>query len=1332
MTWRDARRRLWKAARALLILTLVLLGASWLVVRSEWFRDRVQERLVYEIERATGGKATLRSFTVTWPGSASVQGLVVRGKEPNDAEPLLSLDAAELAFSVRSLWHRDVQLRSLKVTRPRVWVRVDASGNTNLPGPQRQATGSPLDPVFDVGIGRYEVVDGWFRLADEMRHYSGTGENIRAKLHWDAEAKGYAATVGLRLADLQRKQLKKPVRADIEAETLLLRNRIEVGRMTVAWPGVTVRAKGEVSDLRDPQVTLDCEGRVAAREVQALLGQRWGLSGDIDAEGRITMSRQAGFVLAGSARMPQARLDWQGRTLAGSVRGRFRLEPALLEFQDLMVDALGGRATGQARLVDWNRYSAQGQIRELSLERAWTWWGSENPGLNAAISGPFELTGTFGRPPGWTARAALDLAPLGSDLPIEGRIEAAIDSRTGQVVFQDSALTIAGAPLQLAGSLADGIPFRVRLDQPRALERLWRLSGATDAAPAKLDRNGWIELQGTIRGTLQDPALRGHVRFENIRIQDQPHIQDQLLSRGEADAEADRTRVTLSAIDLQTPEGVLRGEGTASLQDGKLTGTSTLEARVTFSSPSLRGLLRRANAEAAADGRVEGEGTIRGTVDQPEAAGVVRITGLEAMGEHLAALTARIQYGRQTLTANLEPTSWSGGTVRASATYRHAKDDWNQGAASFELDASAIALERIARVQEKDPQLRGVAAASLRGQWDSSGNGILRALDGSLSIRRLRHDARRGGNFDLSLSSSGSILRAQLRGDVRETPVTGNAEVRLTEGYPVQGDLQLARIDAATIEDILLGLGYDSELPVDGFTTASATFRGRLDRPESLLASVLLPTVEVRPRAEQMDTKVAEAFQLRSDGPVRLDVSRDLITVRALKVSGSGTQIEASGSIALGRRQQANLQLRGTLNLAQIRTFYPDLVATGQSRLDILIRGTPTQPDVQGKLEFEKASFALPDVAQGLTNAQGLIVFDRNRANIDTLRAETGGGTIEVSGFVGFGDQRLIYRLQGAANQIRVRRDGISLTSNAILNLAGTTDASFLSGTVTVLRAGLTENDIGALIASTRKPVTPVERAAVLRNMKVDIQVQSAPNLVFTTSLTNDVQADVNVRIKGTAANPSLLGAARLNAGEINLFGTKYSIQRGQLSFYNPARIDPVVDLDLLTVARGISVNINLSGNLSRLNFSYRSDPPLQSDQLFALLLVGRDPNTNPAVAANSPAAGANGVFQSGGNTLLGQAITAPLSTRLNRLFGVTRLKIDPQLTGLNNTPQAVLTLEQQISRDVTLTYVTNLARTNQQLVRVQWDFNRNWSGIATRDENGLFAVDLQYRTGIR
>ena len=64
-------------------------------------------------------------------------------------------------------------------------------------------------------------------------------------------------------------------------------------------------------------------------------------------------------------------------------------------------------------------------------------------------------------------------------------------------------------------------------------------------------------------------------------------------------------------------------------------------------------------------------------------------------------------------------------------------------------------------------------------------------------------------------------------------------------------------------------------------------------------------------------------------------------------------------------------------------------------------------------------------------------------------------------------------------------------------------------------------------------------------------------------------------------------------------------------------KIEPVLDLDLETEARGITVDITIAGTFSKLNITYRSDPPLQPRDIIALLTVGRTPD---AVASSSVA----------------------------------------------------------------------------------------------------------------
>ncbi len=65
---------------------------------------------------------------------------------------------------------------------------------------------------------------------------------------------------------------------------------------------------------------------------------------------------------------------------------------------------------------------------------------------------------------------------------------------------------------------------------------------------------------------------------------------------------------------------------------------------------------------------------------------------------------------------------------------------------------------------------------------------------------------------------------------------------------------------------------------------------------------------------------------------------------------------------------------------------------------------------------------------------------------------------------------------------------------------------------------------------------------------------------------------------------------------------------------------------------------------------------------------------------------------------------------------------------GPDNDPNARLTLEQQVSNNITLTYITNLARSAQEVIQFEYNINSEYTVQGIRDENGVVSFDLLIR----
>jgi translocation and assembly module TamB len=158
-----------------------------------------------------------------------------------------------------------------------------------------------------------------------------------------------------------------------------------------------------------------------------------------------------------------------------------------------------------------------------------------------------------------------------------------------------------------------------------------------------------------------------------------------------------------------------------------------------------------------------------------------------------------------------------------------------------------------------------------------------------------------------------------------------------------------------------------------------------------------------------------------------------------------------------------------------------------------------------------------------------------------------------------------------------------------------------------------------------------------------------------------------------------------------------------------------------------------VSGSRLALNeASSVADPPLQFQEIVSLLATDATSTSDPTLVAKQPAQPSQSFQQWEKSALLGKAIADPVASRLQRVFGVSQLKIDPSFTSGTDTQKATLTLQQRVASNVMFTYVTGVSDANAQTIRVEWTFSQRWAAAAMRDQNGIVSVNVMYKRQIR
>jgi len=220
------------------------------------------------------------------------------------------------------------------------------------------------------------------------------------------------------------------------------------------------------------------------------------------------------------------------------------------------------------------------------------------------------------------------------------------------------------------------------------------------------------------------------------------------------------------------------------------------------------------------------------------------------------------------------------------------------------------------------------------------------------------------------------------------------------------------------------------------------------------------------------------------------------------------------------------------------------------------------------------------------------------------------------------------------------------------------------------------------------------------------------------------VELEGTMRLRGTWERPILLGNIHLLNGEMTFRGNKYQLSRGDIIFSNPFRLDPILNVEATTTISQYEVTLDFTGAASNLSLSYRSDPPLPDSDIIALLALGST-GTESALRSSS----ANTTQGYGATALLSEAISSQLGGRIEKLFGISRFRVDPFLAGTASEQNAAarVTIEEQVGKAVTITYSSNAASQQEQVIQVQYALRRDVSIIALRDINGTYSLSVEF-----
>jgi translocation and assembly module TamB len=1290
------KRRLLIAAGVLAIIIVAGIGTIIGYLRSEAFARRARQYIVQQIEDATGAKATLGNFDWDlWRERFLLEDLTLRGQEPADGEPLAHFRSIEARIKLRTLYDRRIDLTKLTVSQPEfhIWVRPD--GTTNVPGPARKENKKPLD--FSFAIRSFEIVAGSALINEQRIDMDFSLQNLSATGNYGARPEVLETHLSFDGVFDRVPNFKLSIPYTFTADTDYTRDTLVAQHLVVTSGQSEVKLQGKVSNLLSKQATgkLDYTAKAEVRFLNYFFTDER-FSGKADAAGFMEFS-DGYFLTQGRAAADDVALDgWRATKLTGEYSYRF--PDRRLVFKDFKTSVLGGSAAGEVTVENLpgpsrvNLSVNYSGIHAADLSRAYPW----DPKYRILSTAGGKLAGWFeGKFEQFEFSGHADLKSM--QTPVSpGTIALPVDGST-DYQLRPSEARVANADLTLYSTAikADGLIHARNSDLKVSVAS----SDLKDVSFLYAEANGSGSFDGRITGPIGKPVLAGQFTLQNHTYR-QWNIQE---AAGEVQLDTQSETAGLKNVRVTEGESQAVVNGTAALSG------SPVDLRV--DSTHVAGKDLQAYAKRNIEGVLAGNLHITSLTPNLRVEGNIRADNLSVDNRFIGNASGRIRYFDPVVELDDLAIQQDRSTLNGNVSFNRMTE-----ALKFQSRVSGVDLQRFYGFGLPRSIEGTIRQATLQGDGTTSRPNIR----GNATIQNLSAYGEVFPEARVDLSTQGSTLNAVL---TTGRNITLSAHIDTTStGYPFTAE---ASFNQYPLEHI----AHWS----DGAIIASGTanLAGSLANQSGIHGNGRIDKADIRVR--QMD--------LHSTQPFTFDFDSSRLTLGAVTLGGTATMVNVKGRIGLTAAAPLDLTVNGQLDLGLIAAEYPQYTSSGTIDVQVNVGGTLQSPDIQGLATVNKANLSRSGLFTSIVDLNGRVNFDKDRITVSDFQGQVGGGTIKAQGTAQLqGGTVQAINIGLTANSVRLRGgvEGLRTVVNGDLVLRGTFASPLLEGSVQIQNLSYRSSfeDFLALLSEVNTKTAP----AAFSNLRLSLHIEGGKNITIQNQLAN-VEARVDIDLKGTVDSPSITGHIEASGGTLTFQGSRYTVTRGNIDFIDPLRIQPVIDIEAESQIRNYRVILSVTGRGDKPKLSLRSDPPLPELEIVSLMAGGQ--TREEILQQREQAAGANGqrsavpgltseqVFQSGAASILSDLLQQRVGNRLG-ILGGSKVRIEPFQVGAESNPGTRITLSQQVTKDLAITYSQDLSSNRQQVITVEYFVSRNTSVVATRDELGNLGLDVRHRTRIK
>jgi translocation and assembly module TamB len=1294
-------------------LVLLVLGIIFLF-RSQSFQNYLSRVAQEKATAAVGTPVEFGHLSLGWRRigpTVEIDRIVVHGAPPFANVPVLQAQSLGLRITITSLLHRSWYIDDLQIDHPVIRVVTDAQGNTNLPAKKTSAGSndrSGITTLFELGIRHFAVNQGEAHYNDMRTEFGGDVEDLNVLAGFESSSNTYSGTLGYKNGIVRAKGIA-PVTHALEVRFNATPEVFTLPKLELTAKGSQVSISGTVKNYAQPEINAAYQARLDSRDVREIMKNPAVPVGVVNARGnleyRADPNRPFLSAVKASGELNSTNIVVPLQKSSVPIRdfsARYALNNGNVAVEKIRASLLGGALNADLQMRDLTgKPQSHLTARLINISTADVQHTlSVGAALPAIVKGALNANAdaTWGATfddllakAHITTRAMLQ-STHGQPIPLEALIDATYRGQNGSLALAPSTIQLPAATVLLNGTVSQNSSLQVRANVSD-LHQLELLAASFQPSSQTLNLSGRATLTSTVSGSVQNPQIRGQLTANDIRLRGTSWnlLQTQFM--------ASPSNVRLDQGQLvPTSGGRLSFQGSAALHEWKPLDDSRFQFHLTAADLNIGELARASGSTTPFAGKLSADLSANGTRNAPGVAGHIQLANARVAEEPIRSANLALQTIGDTVRANLK-LQLTAGNATTDLQYQP-----KQKAYQINLNATGIKLEQLETVKARNMQIAGVLniTASGSGTLDDPG------LQARVEIPHLQMRDQAADNIRLDAAVANHVAKVNFNSQMLGTQATGQGTIQLVGDYQTEASLNTGVI---ALQPLVAIYAPAQAANVSGQTQLDVTLRGPLKQKNNLQGHLVV---------SKFNVKYGNAIELAATAPIRADYVNGTLDVQRGVIKGTETELTFQAHVPADKNSPASLLLRGGVDLRLLSVLQPDVSSSGQIQFDVNSFGARSNPNVHGQIRIVNASLAQVGTPLGLRDGNGVLTLTSTRLDINQFTAKMGGGDVSARG-------GLVYRpdlhFDLAAKAVGVRvlyEQSIRTTLGADLALTGRSDDALLQGQVNVDQLSFTSNfELADFASQFGGSAAPPPTPGLSDRVRLQVAIKT-PGGISPSSRALSLSGSANLQLQGTVAQPVMLGRINLSNGELIFAKNRYLVQGGTIDFRNPSKTEPVVDISANTTIQQYDIQLHFWGPLDHLHTNYSSNPALPPSDVINLVAFGK---TSEASAANPTPPGALGA-----QSLIASQLSSQVTSRVEKLAGISQLSIDPELGSSQQSPGARIAIQQRVTSKVFVTFATDVTSTQQQAVKVEYQVSPRASFSAVRNQNGGFSFETQFR----